>query len=509
MRAVAVAHFGAASALRRRPLAVEVAVLLSLTGALAAVFARGLHANAVYDEGVYLASVDALAHGQTLGSEVFASQPPGFYALLQGDRILFGASLEAMRLAMLVLALLGCLAAYYVARSIGGRVAGVVAMALVATPLAVEDEAVRVRADFPSVSLSLLSIGLARLAVIGREGQRLTAGVLAGGALAAAVSVKLLAATAVVPVLAIVLVRARRLVLAVAAGAAAVAVVFVGAYAGVLGALWDDVVRFHLQAQSRPIQGAPGDIRGNIAKLLDVVTGSVGIRSPFAWLVVAGAMGTAAAWRRKTAAEAVPLWLWAAVSAAFLAWHRPLWAHDVVMLTVALAVSAGVGIAALLAERRPIPRVVAGFCAVVIAASLAHHVERTPPGEDAGVAWAAGILRANTPPGSEVASDLPIVPFLADRRQPGALIDTSRTRLESGSLTTSMIVDQINRDPLSAVIIGHNFASSHAIIRAAQARFPFTVQRAGLTLAGERPSRVRLYLRRSTRREVASWGHRR
>ena len=34
-----------------------------------------------------------------------------------------------------------------------------------------------------------------------------------------------------------------------------------------------------------------------------------------------------------------------------------------------------------------------------------------------------------------VASDLPIVPFLADRRMPGDLVDTSAVRFATGSLT--------------------------------------------------------------------------
>jgi hypothetical protein len=99
---------------------VEAALLLGLMAAAAAVLGRSLRAGAVYDEGVYLASVDALAHGQKLGSEIFASQPPGFYVLLEVERAVVGGSLVAMRVAMLLLALVGCLSAYYVG-SLPGR----------------------------------------------------------------------------------------------------------------------------------------------------------------------------------------------------------------------------------------------------------------------------------------------------------------------------------------------------------------------------------------------------
>jgi hypothetical protein len=485
----------------------EVGLLLALTGAVAAVFSRSLHADAVYDEGVYLASADALAHGQRLGSEIFASQPPGFYVLIEAERLFFGGSLLAMREAMLAVAIVGCLSAYYVGRCLAGPLGGFLAMALLAAPFLVEDEAVRVRADLPSVALSLLAIALALFAV-GRTGAAgRAAATLTGAALA--VSVKLLAATAVVPVLAILVPHARRLLPSLAAGVAAVVAALVGSYAGVLGALWNDAVRFHLKAQSVQIEGAPRDLAGNLAKIINTLTDSRGMRSPFAWLVVVGAVGTLAAWRRRQFFEAVPLWLWAASSAAFLVWHRPLWAHDVVMLIAALAVSSGVGLAALLAEGRLAPRAFATACVLAIAAILAHHMQRTPAGGNSGIESAAAVLRARTPPGSEVASDLPIVPFLANRRQPGALIDTSNTRIGSGWLTTRAIITAIDHDRLSAVVIGHSFATDREVVRAARARFPVWVQRDDVRLAGEEPSTVRLYFprhregSRATPRETA------
>src|SRR5213078_3505105 len=111
-------------AVRRWPLMVELVLLLGLTGVVGFVFGRSLHAATVYDEGVYLASLDALEHGQRLGSSVFASQPPGFYVLLEAERAVFGGSVGAMRTAMLLLALVGCLSAYYVGRVIVGPLGG-------------------------------------------------------------------------------------------------------------------------------------------------------------------------------------------------------------------------------------------------------------------------------------------------------------------------------------------------------------------------------------------------
>src|SRR5439155_24913212 len=149
---------------------------------------------------------------------------------------------------------------------------------------------------------------------------------------------KLPAAATAVPVVAIVLrPPVGRLALGLGAGVAAVVAALLGVYATVLGPLWDDVVRFHLKAQSVPIHGAPRDLGGNFLKVVGVLTESHRLRSPFLWLVLVGAVGTLLAWRGRQLFDAVPLWLWAAASGAFLIWHRPLWGHDVVILTVSLA----------------------------------------------------------------------------------------------------------------------------------------------------------------------------
>jgi len=494
--------------LRLQPLLIELAALLSLTGVAALAFGRGLRAGTVFDEGVYLASLDALEHGQKLGSEVFASQAPGFYALLETERAIFGGSVVAMRVAMLVLALVGCIAAYYVGRCIAGPLGGFLAMALMATSSSVENEAVRVRADMPSVALSLMAIAGALFAAKRRGGAGLLAAMFAGGALAAAISVKLLAVAAVVPVLAIVLRGpGRPLAAALGAGAGGVVAALVAFDASVLGPLWNDVVRFHLKAESAHIYGAPTDFRGNVAKVVGAVAGFHGLLSPFPWLVLVGGAGTLLAWRRRQLLAALPLWLWATASGAILVLHKPLWAHDVVPLSVSLAVASGLGIATLMVQSRLVPRVVAAGCVLLVAVTIAHDVQQTTGGESPGIKWAATVLRTRTPPGSEVVSDLPIIPFLADRRQPGTLVDTSWTRLGSGWLTEAEVLRTIDRHHVSAVIVGHNFAGYPTLLRALRIRFPVILRRERVSLPGEGRVEVRIYLPADSRSVGAALDH--
>ena len=94
----------------------EAAGLFGLLAGAALLFSRTLDAGPNYDEGVYLASADALARGGQLGEDVFASQPPGFYLLLRLATVLPGGTVEATRALFLVVALVGVAAAWSLGR---------------------------------------------------------------------------------------------------------------------------------------------------------------------------------------------------------------------------------------------------------------------------------------------------------------------------------------------------------------------------------------------------------
>ena len=79
----------------RRPSRAELAALVVILAAQAFLFARPIHSAATYDEDVYLAALDALRHGQALGSQVFALSSQGFYDLLRGLSYLTGIGVVA------------------------------------------------------------------------------------------------------------------------------------------------------------------------------------------------------------------------------------------------------------------------------------------------------------------------------------------------------------------------------------------------------------------------------
>lgn len=447
--------------------ALPLAGLLALAGVL---FARSLGTRANYDEGVYLASLDALRHGQALGTQVVIPQPPGFYVLLQVMAFVFGNGVRAERIGFLLIALLGLVAAYAIGRRVASVAGGFAAAGLLAVTAPYPAQAAQVEADTASVVLALCSVAVLMYAH-GRLWPSLASGALAG----AAVSVKLLAVPVVAP-LGVLLVarRSGRQAVAFAAGAIAVGAALAIRYAYALGALWDSVVVEHRSAQ------ALGSYGSNARRVL---------LHPLDWHTPAGVVipvgiVLALAFCRRPGTAALAAWIVA--SAAFLLYQRPLLDHHLVLIATALAVTAGVGFGAA-AQRLPRPALAVGAAAlaVVVAAGFVQEhrrLARDDQPEPAGVRWAASALRAHTTPDELVGTDLPIVPYLAHRRVAGQLIDSSYGRLLSGTQTTADILDVLADKRIRAVVVGRNYRLKPDLINALRSRYPRRLSNAGVTL---------------------------
>jgi 4-amino-4-deoxy-L-arabinose transferase-like glycosyltransferase len=423
----------------------EIAALLVVVLAAALLYGRALHDATSYDEGVYLASVDALRHGQKLGTDVFASQPPGFYLLLRAGAVPAGRSIQFFRAEMLMLALAGVVAAYAVGRALAGRAGGIVAAAILATAPAYATESIRIAADVASMVLALVALAFAAYA----RQRSLWLAALAGAACAAALSVKLLALPVLVP-LALLLRRGRPLA-AAALGAAVVAGGIAIVFASSLGSIWSDAVSFHRSA--RTLSGG-----ANVHHVVDFFN----LKTPFTWLVAAAAL--AALLTRRQAA----LWSFVVAALAFLLVHRPLLDHHFVLLAAAGAVAAGSS----LPVRRH--RVVAGVVAIAVAAAWIQQwrqIGRNDDPEPAAVGAAARELRSTTTRDELVGADLPIVPFRADRRLPGELVDTSAVRFESGSLTDRDVIAALEHAHVRAVVVGREFLSRPRLLRRLRASY--------------------------------------
>ena len=94
----------------------------------------------------------------------------------------------------------------------------------------------------------------------------------------------------------------------------------------------------------------------------------------------------------------------------------------------------------------------------------------------------AQLLERETDPDDLVVSDQSIVPFLADRRVAGPLVDTATLRFETGSLTDAEVLRELERYDVRAVVAGRAFAARPALLRSLERRFPRKLERLGITV---------------------------
>ncbi|MFL5955244.1 MAG: glycosyltransferase family 39 protein [Gaiellaceae bacterium] len=405
---------------------------------------------------------------------MFLDQPPGWYLLLQAVAVPFGNSVTGIRTAMLVIALLGLVAAWAAARALGGPAAGLGAAAVLAVAPPYPTLAATVESDPPSTVLALAAIALALYA---RRRPWLWAA--SGGMLALAMSVKLFAVAAGLPILALVIYRRQlQAFLLAAAGFGIVVLGFVAAYRHVLHEVWQGVVGAHLEARGGHQPGA----ESNLSRVLHLPD----LHTPFGWIALAG-IALSLFWLvRGRPLRLWPLWLFTLGALIFTLTMRPLLDHHLVLLATALAVPAGAS-CALSLRRLPLVMARAGvalFALAVLAGLFQEHrrLARNDVAEPAGYRWAARTIEARTSPDDLVVSDVPSIPYLAHRREPGQLIDTSIARIVNEYLSPVGVLRELDRSHAVAVVVARNFRSKPAIIRGIAARYPRKLAHGDVTI---------------------------
>jgi 4-amino-4-deoxy-L-arabinose transferase-like glycosyltransferase len=444
----------------------ELGCLALIVAAAATVYARSLHSTLAYDEGNYLASLDAMRHGQHLGSDIFLDQPPGWYLLLQGLGVPLGQGFVHIRVGMLVIALLGLVLAWAAARRLGGPAAGLAAAAVLAIAPPYPTLAATVESDPPSAVLALAAVALALYA-----SQRPWLWAASGATLALAMSVKLFAIVAGLPILALVVYRRQlRPFLLAAAGFVAVVLAFLVAYRHVLHQVWQGVFGAHLDAR-----GGEQPVQSNLSRVLHLPD----LHTPFGWLALAG-IALSLFWLvRRRPLGLWPLWLFTLGAAVFTMTMTPLQDHHLVLLATALAVPAGAAVALTLLRLPRVPAV-AGTALLVLAVCaglyqehrrLARNAVPTP----ASARCAVDLVRSRATADQWVVSDIPSIPYLAGRHQNGQLIDTSVARIVNEYLTPADMLKELDRIDPRVVVVGRNFLSKPGIVRGIRHRFPKTV----------------------------------
>jgi hypothetical protein len=420
---------------RRASGALTIAVLAAMVAAQALLFARPIHAATTYDEGVYLAAVDALRHGQALGSQVFAAQFPGFYDLLRGLSFVGGVSVTGLRAGLLVVVLAGTIGGFLVGRRYGRAAGGLLTAGLLTVAPPLDLFGYQVIADTPALALTLLALGVATL-------PGAVAAAAAGAVFGAALTVKLTALTAA-PV---VLWFARDRLLVAAAGFAVVVASVLLAHAGALGDLWTSGITYHEKARS-----TPNVIPNPHRQIIDQIPQ----RTPFFWLALAAAVIAVVLFALRRPLRVWPLWLWVGLTVLFLLVHKPLHPNHLIEFPFTLAVAAGATFGAAIRLLDARLRVVAlGLLTVVLGGAYVqqwHRVTTAEAREPATNIAAAHALGRLTPAGALTADDRPVISFLARRRVNGPLVDLALLRFQTGSLTDQNVLADLR--PVRAVVV--------------------------------------------------------
>jgi 4-amino-4-deoxy-L-arabinose transferase-like glycosyltransferase len=428
---------------------------LLVLGAAGLVYTRALGTRTNYDEGVYLASLDAMRRGQELGSELYTSQPPVFYWLLRLLAAPLGSSIPHIRVVFALLAIVGVAAAIVLGWRLYGPAAGLAAGALVAIGPPYPSVAPTVLADVPAVALGLVSLALLTFAL--RSGNARPWAGAAGAVFMLAVLTKLLAIPFVVPFLALTFAaRAARRVLPTAlVGAGLAALIVAASTGGALDDIWHQVVTDHTDARNL------GTFSGN----LDQIRKLLELRTPFGWLVP---LGFVAFVLSRRARPAWPLWTFVPSAAVFLVLVRPLTDHHLVLLSVACAMAAGSSLALAIGGLRSRLRVAATAVVVLSVAAGMYQEQRrlhrndvTDPPE---VTWAIQAVERTTGPDALVVTDQPIVLFRTGRATAGPLVDISNTRVTGGALTAVDVNAEIRRTRPDAVLVDRMLRFLPAVI---------------------------------------------
>lgn len=448
----------------------EAGALALVLAAVAYVATRNLHTYPNYDEGNYLGSLDALRHGQALGKDVFLDQPPGWYLLLVAVSFPFGNSIVGVRTGLAVVALVAVVAAYFCGRLAGGPITGLVAAAVMAFARPFAGLAATVESEPTSAALAVVAVTLAAYAY--RNRFRPWLAFAAGAALAASTAVKLPGVTAALPIAGLAILcgtgpLARRLLVPVA-GVATVCAALVVAYHNALPQIWHGVFVTHAR-----ILGSSG-VTSNVHRAATFVDP----RTPSSCLFIGGAIASiVVAARGHERRLLAALWLWIVGGYGFVLAMHPLSDRHFIFLAVSIALPAGVGLGLLLAQlglKRPAGIVLAMLVVAFVAGAFVkqrNEVAGATSHEPPQIAWAVRQLHSHTQPGQLVVSDLPLVPYLADRRMPGQLIDTSIARIADEDLPPAGVLRLIDRTRPAAVIVGRMFQTKPAIVNGIRARY--------------------------------------
>jgi 4-amino-4-deoxy-L-arabinose transferase-like glycosyltransferase len=394
-----------------------------------------------FDEGAFGASVTAMLHGELPYREVYSSQGPLFLPLLWFADLVtpwrWGARLVPVAAGLALVVIVHRLTA-----KLGDSAGALLASLIVATSSTLLFTTGAIEADGVAAAFGAAAV----LTATRRERPRTI--LLVGLAAGAALAVK--SELVVPPVAAALFVVWRRwgTSAAATAGAIAAAVVLALSLPWGIGRVWEQYVTLHLDARGR-FQGSEFQPGGNFRLLrIQLYAGERPLLA-LAALAIVAAVAVAVAERRRPKREGplvTAVWLWAALAAAVLLLHAPLFTQHLTVLIVPAAVLVG-------CYRPPLVAVAAVLLLVVPAQAERSGWRLSDREPSPEVAIYLRTLGALQPPGAAMLADEPGLAWLSGRRIPGDLVDPSFVRIATGALTTDDALAAATDPDVCAVLL--------------------------------------------------------
>jgi 4-amino-4-deoxy-L-arabinose transferase-like glycosyltransferase len=394
-----------------------------------------------YDEGVYWASLRALAAGHPIYSSVFSSQPPAFLLTLEPIWAALGGSITAARSVMLGWGIVSVLSGAVIGGRLMGARGAVLMAALVASDPLMLRQSVVLQAEGPAIAFGLFGMALATMSVTTTRERAADLWAFGSGtALALGVLTKLLD-VAVVPALVVLIAihpQPVRRALVVAAGAVVASALVLVPLAGAWGPMWNQAVVLHLASRSVPLGQVtdPGFIAAALRELPLLALAATGVlmgRGPHNRPVVVGV-------------------LWVSGAVAAMALTHPLWPRHLVSLVPGAALLGAAGLMSVSARLRQgiaAPATALGVACLLSLAAVGLSSMTPAGGGEPLVAQLDRVASVR----AVVLTDDQFAAASAGREVPPELVDTSFVRVESGGLSTSDIASVLHRDGVCAVVL--------------------------------------------------------
>lgn len=396
-----------------------------------------------FDDGVYLASVDAMAAGGAPFRDVFSSQGPLWLPLLRAADLLGGDQRWTPRLVPLAAAVTLVLVGAALARRLRGPAAGLIAAGLLATSGSLFFSTAALASDSAAAAFGAAAV----LAVVALSPAR--APVALGVLAAAALAIKSLYAIPPLAMAVYVLIGAQ-------GWRSSVRAVVVGAATGIVLALpwglpvvWDQYVGLHLASHHRlnPVRNVRGVARRFWRDDVVLVALAAATVAGRVFQLLTGRPSRPGASRSDPIAHLpAAAWLGLAASVAVLAVTAPIQLQHATVLVFPTAL--------LVAIHRP-PAVAIALVTLLLLPGQADRSgwRATAPPRRASEAEVLEQLARSVPPGAAVVTDDPGLAWQARRVVPGPVVDPSHVRLSARSLTVDDVARAAGDPDVCAVVV--------------------------------------------------------